>query len=720
MGIEKMNQSKSRSKNRIIAYILSLIMLVSMFHFSSNEANAASVEINFAKLLQESLYFYDANMCGQNVSSRSAFSWRSNCHAGDTSVNINGWNMDVSGGFHDAGDHLKAGLPQAYAATILGVAYYEYKQAFIDTGSAQHLQTITNHFCEYFERCTAVNSDGTAAFFVYQVSDGDEDHSKWEAPENQNAQRHVYYTSDSNPATDEVSEAAAALTLQYLNFGDTKALDYAKKLFNYAYSHSGACATEGLYDSSTGGYLYESKSWGDDYALAAALLYKATGESWYQTEFYNTKNASSGGYNIWSWFSWDNVSMLADYYGTGNAQALLDCANNMYGGMNTNGGYGCLLQWGSARYNCNTSFLGLLYDKVSGTSEYADWSTNQMRYLMGENSNNQCYIVGYNSYSSKYPHHRAASASNDAGVYSDNRHTLLGALVGGPKDTYGNYTDSQTDYVCNEVAIDYNAGLVACAAALYTLHKGDGTASETLMTAEELSAAGVELRFSYSPSGEKKEGSSGASGGTASSSNNTSSNTSNNTSSNTSNNTSGNTSNGAASSASNSNNGYSNNGYSNGGNSNTGYSNYSNSNTGYSNGSGSGGSNANYVPHSEWINGQYYSADGGSSYQYKGSWKANSTGWWFEDQAGWYPYSQWQKIDYKWYYFDYYGYMASSEWRDGYYISSDGSWTYEYVGSWHNDGYGWWFGDTSGWYASSCWQKINGQWYYFDANGYWN
>ena len=49
---------------------------------------------------------------------------------------------------------------------------------------------------------------------------------------------------------------------------------------------------------------------------------------------------------------------------------------------------------------------------------------------------------------------------------------MLGALVGGPKQG-GEYTDSANDYQCNEVAIDYNATLVAAAAALYCRHIGE-------------------------------------------------------------------------------------------------------------------------------------------------------------------------------------------------------------------------------------------------------
>ena len=488
----------------VISLMISLLMIVSLLNVPTLKVQAANVEINYAKLLQESLYFYDANMCGDKVSERSAFSWRSNCHSGDKKVTVNGKTVDISGGFHDAGDHLKAGLPQAYAASILGVAYYEYKQAFEDTKSTAHLQTITNHFCEYFEKCTVLKSDGSVEAFVYEVSTGDEDHKQWTAPENQNAARSIFYTSNSNTATDIVSETAAALTLQYLNFKDSTALSYAKKLFEYARSHDKMVARDGLWDSSTGDYIYDSTSWGDDYAFAAALLYKATGDTKYKSEFDSIKNNGSGGYNIWAWFSWDNVSALAYYYGTGDAYSLSECANNMKSGMDTAGGYGCLLQWGSARYNCNTQFLGLLCDKAKGSKNWADWSTGQMKYLMGNNNKNQCYIVGYNNYSAKYPHHRAASASGDASQISDKRHVLLGALVGGPKNSNGDYTDSQSDYQCNEVALDYNAGLVGAAAALYTIHKNDGTSTNTLLTENNIKEAGAELRFYYDSQGKKK------------------------------------------------------------------------------------------------------------------------------------------------------------------------------------------------------------------------
>ncbi|MFB8734531.1 glycoside hydrolase family 9 protein [Bacillus sp. SL00103] len=58
----------------------------------------------------------------------------------------------------------------------------------------------------------------------------------------------------------------------------------------------------------------------------------------------------------------------------------------------------------------------------------------------------------------KHPHHRTAhgSWSNQLTNPSNHRHTLYGALVGGP-NAQDQYDDDISDYVSNEVATDYNA-----------------------------------------------------------------------------------------------------------------------------------------------------------------------------------------------------------------------------------------------------------------------
>ncbi len=120
----------------------------------------------------------------------------------------------------------------------------------------------------------------------------------------------------------------------------------------------------------------------------------------------------------------------------------------------------------------------------------------------------------------------------------------------------------------------------------------------------------------------------------------------------------------------------------------------------------------------EWINGKWYGDNGEQTYKGTLMWKSNSTGWWVEDSAGWYPTNAWQKIDGIWYYFKPDGYMASNEYYGSYWFNADGSWDDKYLLSWKQNSTGWWVEDISGWWPSSSWLKIDGYWYYFDASGY--
>ena len=131
----------------------------------------------------------------------------------------------------------------------------------------------------------------------------------------------------------------------------------------------------------------------------------------------------------------------------------------------------------------------------------------------------------------------------------------------------------------------------------------------------------------------------------------------------------------------------------------------------------------------EWVNGQWYDANGNAFYKYKGYWKKNSIGWWFEDENKWYPKNQWQKIDGKWYFFDSIGYMAQNEYagswgaysEGNWWVGDDGAWDGSEPGVWRLSSNGkWWFNDSTGWYAKSKWYKIRGTWYYFDDEGWWD
>ncbi|MBD5158913.1 MAG: DUF5620 domain-containing protein [Ruminococcus sp.] len=469
-----------KNMNRIKSAVVSSVLAVSAMAtpISAVVMNASAADSNYAKLLQYSMYFYDANMCGKQVGETSAMSWRDDCHTSD----------EVDGGFHDAGDHVKFGLPAGYSASTLGWGYYEFKDAYDATGQGNHLKTITDYFATFFKNSTTLSGD-TVTKFVYQVGDGGADHAVWCAPEvHKDNSRTTFSTSAG--ASDIAASYAAALAVNYVNFGNAEDLKYAKALFNFSTQHNQK-ATDGV------GGFYDSWDYYDDQAWAAGWLYKATNDNTYK-DFLNTYMNSSdkgssgmdgGKWGIYSTMSWNNVSMGAGILQaeiTGSADDWKKVTDYLNGHGAGSDNYYFETQWGSARYNTAQQMTALVATKY-GAASYNDWAKGQMDYILGNkgvgSASPTCFVVGFASNSAKNPHHRAASGYSSFDEMGDNTqsgpnsHTLVGALVGGPVDANGSYTDSVKDYTANEVTLDYNATLVGAAAGLYSVYKSGSVES---------------------------------------------------------------------------------------------------------------------------------------------------------------------------------------------------------------------------------------------------
>ena len=217
--------------------------------------SASEVEINFARALQLSLYFYDANKCGPGITG-GRLEWRGDCHLEDMKRSYEDLSIplsliltyrdifdpdgdgyiDFSGGFHDAGDHVKFGLPQSYSASTLGWGYYEFKEAFRKTGQEEHMLEILKAFSDYFLKCTFLDENGEVIAFAYMVGEGTVDHSYWGPPELQSLTdfdvRPVDFAYADDPASDQC-RASAALSLMYLNYRDIDAA-YAEECLEKA------------------------------------------------------------------------------------------------------------------------------------------------------------------------------------------------------------------------------------------------------------------------------------------------------------------------------------------------------------------------------------------------------------------------------------------------------------------------------------------------------
>lgn len=435
---------------------------------TSMSASAADTD-NYAKLLQYTLYFYDANMCGSQVSETTALNWRGDCHTGD----------EVNGGFHDAGDHAMFGLPQGYTAATLGWGYYEFKDSYDALGLTSHLKTITDYFCQFFKDSTVL-SGGSVSKFLYQKGDGGVDHNYWGKPEDQEAQagvRKMYWTT--NSASDIAAEYAAALAVNYINFGNEEDLTYAKALYEFS-TKNNSITTDG-----PSGF-YDSEDYKDDQAWAAGFLYIATNDSQYKSfmdTYFATDNRQWG--EVYYTHCWNNVNLgAACLYAELGAD--WKWANSYVSKNCTGSSYVPIQQWGSTRLNTGLQLAAMVVSKHT-SNDYTTWCKGQTAMILGDNSIGKNMIVGFNSDSPKNPHHRAASGydnydemNSSTTVHPTKSHTLVGALVGGPTSSdFSTYEDSLQNYTTNEVACDYNAAIVGLAAALYEQY-GTGSLDSTI------------------------------------------------------------------------------------------------------------------------------------------------------------------------------------------------------------------------------------------------
>ena len=505
-----------------IRYFIYPLVIISLLVGGVLQVNSTAAEpqsYNYVEALQKSLYFYDAQKSGPGIAG-GRLQWRGDSEIEDQYIPFEQTNLspalveqyrtifdpdgdgavDVSGGFHDAGDHVKFGLPQSYSASTLGWSYYEFKDAFIENGLDEHMLDILKWFSDYFLRSTFRDASGNVIAFNYMVGEGSVDHNYWGPPELQEVEKYprpATFATRESLAADQTAGAAAALALMSLNYRDIDpdyaddCLETAIALYEFAREDPSALGTgDGFYNSS---YAEDELSW------AAIWLYVATNDISYIRHIDST---SAGGQytgymkqiiattentwqNIWV-HSWDTVwggvfAKLAslfpeneqfDYfarwnleYWSGGAIPHEDPSDTSYLSKSP-AGFAVINTWGSARYNSTAQFQALVYAKYTGRMDFIeDWAKGQMDYIMGDNPFGYSLIVGFGDEHCSYPHHRAAHGSKSNSMLDpvEHKHTLWGALCGGP-DINDVHEDVTTDYVYNEVAIDYNAGLVGALA----------------------------------------------------------------------------------------------------------------------------------------------------------------------------------------------------------------------------------------------------------------
>ncbi|KAG8365099.1 hypothetical protein BUALT_Bualt18G0069000 [Buddleja alternifolia] len=519
-------KEKSICQNTLLAQPKHFLQhfLVLILSLSSTLPFAHSFD--YGDALSKSLLYFEAQRSG-HLPYNQRVTWRH--HSGLTDGLEQG--VDLVGGYYDAGDNVKFGLPMAYTITLLSWGVIEFRDeiAAVD-GELRHALEAIKWGTDYF-----IKAHTHPHVLWAQVGDGYTDHLCWQRPEDMTTSRRAYKLDEENPGTEVAAETAAAMAAASIVFRGTNPqyaqllLHHAEQLFEFGDKY------RGKYDSSikeVKGYYSSVSGYRDELLWAALWLYKATHNITYFD--YAILNAESFGGTTWAIreFSWDvkfaGLQTLAATLPTegrdkeqkqilqqyrSKAEHYL-CANlnknNFTNAKRTPGGLLYTRRWNNMQYVSNAALLLTVYSNhLRSTDQTLDCQTDsvgptkilsfvksQVDYILGSNPMGLSYLVGYGSAYPMRVHHRGASTTSYKddkvfvgcmqgyhtwfGRHDPNPNVLVGALVGGP-DKNDEFRDKRVNFAQTEACTYNTAPLVGIFAKLHELEKG--SSSNTIASA---------------------------------------------------------------------------------------------------------------------------------------------------------------------------------------------------------------------------------------------
>ena len=472
---------------------------------AAKTVQAAGGDNDYPEALALSLDFFDENACGNDVVTL-GISWRGNCHTYDAEASLDkadnfpakyrslvdpdgDGKVDVSGGYHDAGDHVKFNLTMGFAGSSLALSDYLHPEVYKKADAKEHLLKIVRRNADYLMKTTFLDADGEVAAICHVVANGTVDHNDWSSPEKQTYERTTYWLSAEYNNTAVCGEMASALAGCAWMYKNTDAqyydecIRYAKALLKFGKEHQGNYLGGLATFYETAGYYSSETLYGlDETAMAEAWLWLCgegdkpvyepnSGCYIYQGVYY-------GDYDFYSWNKvWQGFAALM-YKKTNDAvyaQALKDAYDNKQG-LSDRFYNDFDVTWGVSRYNCAMQMTALALAGGDKDSAYAKGAKFQMDYILGNNPYGYSFLIGYGNNPSKI-HHRGANPDKGSA-----KHVLKGALIGGP-DSKG-YLDDVNSYQYTEPALDYNGCFALACAGLAELYGGSAAVGSPTPTVE--------------------------------------------------------------------------------------------------------------------------------------------------------------------------------------------------------------------------------------------
>ncbi|KAK7259897.1 hypothetical protein RIF29_25512 [Crotalaria pallida] len=450
---------------------------------------------NYGEALAKSLLFFQGQRSGR-LPQDQQIKWRSNSALYDGHQA----NVDLSGGYYDAGDNVKFNFPMAFTTTMLSWGTIEYGKRM--GPHIKEARVAIRWATDYLLKCAT----STPGKLYVGVGDPNVDHKCWERPEDMDTARTVYWVSSKNPGSDVAAETAAALAAASIVFRKVDPT-YSKMLLRTAQNvYQFALQYQGSYSDSLGSaacpFYCSYSGFKDELLWGAAWLFRATNG----VKYYNLVK-SLGFDDQPDIFSWDNkyagahvlLSRRALLNGDKNFDQYKQEAENFIckilpnnpssSTQYTQGGLMYKLPDSNLQYVTSITYLLTTYSKYMAARKHTfncgnvvvtpntirSVAKRQVDYILGENPLRMSYMVGFGPNFPKRIHHRGSSLPSVAAhpqslgcqggfdpfyhSSNPNPNILVGAIVGGPNQNDG-FPDDRSDYSHSEPTTYINGAIV--------------------------------------------------------------------------------------------------------------------------------------------------------------------------------------------------------------------------------------------------------------------
>ncbi|ELZ24171.1 LPXTG-motif cell wall anchor domain-containing protein [Halosimplex carlsbadense 2-9-1] len=404
-----------------------------------------------------------------------------------------GQELDVAGGWYDAGDYGKYVPPAAVTVGQMLLAYERYPAAFeagqcdlpverlgVERSAADgereselpDLLVEAAFELEWLERMQ--REDGA----VYHKVAASEWPAVDEAPTDDDRERYVYGLSTFGTA-----QYAAAMAMAARVYADDapafaeRALDNARAAHDYLEDNPDPeFRFDAGQDDGSGPYRKDTDR--EERFWAAAELLKTTGDTRYadylEVRFVDRFDAPPRA-PVWtdalSLGQWAYLSADAadDARAERLASAFLDYADDLVADIEADG-YGCALDtedyhWASTKLALSKGGMLLLANAIDSDDRYVTGALDQLHYALGRTPTGYSYVTGQGTHPPRNPHDRLVEGTGTSipgmVVGGANRNgddeTLAAYIAETDAPPAKCYVDATASYSVNEWAIDYTA-----------------------------------------------------------------------------------------------------------------------------------------------------------------------------------------------------------------------------------------------------------------------